>query len=134
MLQYLGVRLHERVRLADYGCTPAALFPAEKYAAQIDSALHSLVQLSDVHILLWGERSEVELAGCESCDEGSSALPDFLVKYRFRRTLGERKFKLIEMTASSSEWLEMEMGRYGTDLNVEAVEALNQVRKTFAGW
>jgi hypothetical protein len=128
------VRLHERVRFADYGRTPAALFPPEKYAAQIGDALHSLVHLSDVHILLWGARSEVELTGCESCDLGASAPPDFLVEYRFRRTLGEREFKLIEMTASSSEWLEMEKSRNGADLNVEAVEALNQVRKTFAGW
>ncbi|KAJ6602657.1 hypothetical protein DFH09DRAFT_1125296 [Mycena vulgaris] len=63
----------------------AAIFPVAAYAAHISTALlPSLAQLTDVHLVLWGDREPWPM-GCDSCDEDNRryAPGPLRVDYRF---------------------------------------------------
>ncbi|KAJ7607792.1 hypothetical protein DFH06DRAFT_1486431 [Mycena polygramma] len=93
-LQHLGVRCTEHIRIADFTRTAMELFPPGRYADQIDVLL-PLAQLSDIRIIIWGDRSELASAACSSCR--MEPMAELLVEYRFGRGLGD-EFQLVERT------------------------------------
>ncbi len=61
--------------------------------------------LTSVHVVLWGDRSDTVITGCESCDRDQPSWSDFLIEYWFERIVGcgEGEFKLVEMTTSDRQ-------------------------------
>ncbi|KAJ6452894.1 hypothetical protein C8R47DRAFT_1168680 [Mycena vitilis] len=93
-LQHLGLRCTEHIQIGDFSRTAMELFPPGRYADQIDVLL-PLAQLSDIRIVIWGDRSELARAYCSSCR--MEPMAELIVEYRFGRGLGD-EFQLVEMT------------------------------------
>ncbi|KAF8207903.1 hypothetical protein K438DRAFT_2013299 [Mycena galopus ATCC 62051] len=101
-LEQLSVRLSIYPPMQHYGRRGTALYPPERFAAELNDTLLVLPVLSDVHIVLWIDRSDTYVTGCESCDLWEPNWFDILVEYWFDRVFedGDEAFKLVRMTAS----------------------------------
>jgi hypothetical protein len=85
VLEHLGLRVHQRVRIAENEWPEEEVFPAFR-RREINEILLPLAHLYSVHILIWGDRSLPSM-GCTSCDKHQWLLPDFSVEYRFGRPM-----------------------------------------------
>ncbi|KAJ7331046.1 hypothetical protein DFH08DRAFT_966788 [Mycena albidolilacea] len=102
MLEQLSVRVHKHPPMSDYGRRAAELYPADALK------LGRLPVLAEVHVLLWVDRSDTYITGCESCDEYQDVWWDLEVEYWFERRVdivgeGEEGFSLVRMTASDEK-------------------------------
>ncbi|KAJ7924124.1 hypothetical protein B0H13DRAFT_2315734 [Mycena leptocephala] len=136
-LQHLGLRVHERVRKADYDLAPISVFPASKFSSALTAlAFLTRAPLTDVHILLWGERPERHPLGSQDWDDPYVEAPaDIFVEYRFRRGgkseggVGSlRRFAMVEVRGSDGD--EPYRRRHGVREG-PGVAALYRLRGTF---